>query len=522
MKELVGTIDASPGKRLFLSIIADYGLNKSVCELIDNALDNWFNNDKSHSLKVTLNVDLTQQTIEIIDNSGGIEKENLKNVISPGETGNNPESEVIGIFGVGTKRAVIALAQDVKIRSRYKNRETFMIEFDDSWLKENNDWNLPCYKVDEINESSTQIRLQSLRYGIDDDMLERLKNHLADIYGFLISKENFKIEINGEKLNPKLFEDWAYPTAYKPTKYSGKISTDGGEIKVNIIAGLSTESSPTGDYGIYFYCNKRLIKKALKSLEVGFGTGLAGKPHPSISILRVVVYLEGGAKLMPWNSSKSGVHYEHKVFIKLQEVLIKIVKQYAKISRALSGNWPENVFKFQTGSILRKTLDFDNISRLNLPPIPISKPQFKDTIKQKNKTILDNEPWTKGLIGGIIASDIIFKKDFDEKNRVVIILLDSTLEIGFKEFLVKNSGRHYSNGNLSNIFQNRHNVEREIKRDPKGATISDTDWRKIRHYYDLRCKLIHERASVGINDEDIINYQKVVEKVLKKLFGLKF
>ena len=38
MKKEVDTIDAVPSKRLFLSIIADYDLNRSICELIDNAL----------------------------------------------------------------------------------------------------------------------------------------------------------------------------------------------------------------------------------------------------------------------------------------------------------------------------------------------------------------------------------------------------------------------------------------------------------------------------------------------------
>ena len=35
MKKQVGKLNAVPSKRLFLSIIADYDLNKSVCELIE-------------------------------------------------------------------------------------------------------------------------------------------------------------------------------------------------------------------------------------------------------------------------------------------------------------------------------------------------------------------------------------------------------------------------------------------------------------------------------------------------------
>lgn len=41
MKQQVDTLVAIPSKRLFLSIIADYDLNSSICELVDNAFDVW-------------------------------------------------------------------------------------------------------------------------------------------------------------------------------------------------------------------------------------------------------------------------------------------------------------------------------------------------------------------------------------------------------------------------------------------------------------------------------------------------
>lgn len=40
MSEIIH-IDATPQKRLFLSIIADYDINTAVCDLIDNAIDHW-------------------------------------------------------------------------------------------------------------------------------------------------------------------------------------------------------------------------------------------------------------------------------------------------------------------------------------------------------------------------------------------------------------------------------------------------------------------------------------------------
>jgi len=68
------------------------------------------------------------------------------------------------------------------------------------------------------------------------------------------------------------------------------------------------------------------------------------------------------------------------------------------------------------------------------------------------------------------------------------------------------------------LFKSRKNVVDAVE---KYKTI--VRWRKkIDFYYGLRCKLVHERSSVGISDHQIQDYREVVEALLKRLFGLKF
>ena len=43
---------------------------------------------------------------------------------------------------------------------------------------------------------------------------------------------------------------------------------------------------------------------------------------------------------------------------------------------------------------------------------------------------------------------------------------------------------------------------------------------KAQHYYSLRNKLIHERATVGVLDSDIRRYRMVLQRVLQALFGI--
>lgn len=67
------------------------------------------------NLEIKLTLDDSRQTISIEDNAGGVEKSDLGLLLSPGKTTNNVSDNVIGYFGVGVKRAVVALAEDIKI-----------------------------------------------------------------------------------------------------------------------------------------------------------------------------------------------------------------------------------------------------------------------------------------------------------------------------------------------------------------------------------------------------------------------
>jgi DNA topoisomerase VI subunit B len=68
--------------------------------------------------------DQNQQRIHFSDNTGGVPKSDLPFIIAPGHAGNPETSETIGMFGVGAKRAVVALAMQVGIITRAKNADT--------------------------------------------------------------------------------------------------------------------------------------------------------------------------------------------------------------------------------------------------------------------------------------------------------------------------------------------------------------------------------------------------------------
>jgi sensor histidine kinase regulating citrate/malate metabolism len=114
MKNEIDKLNATPTKRLYLSIIADYDLNRSISELVDNGIDVWVRGGKTRKITIKITLDPIQQTITVEDDAGGLAKSELVFIVGPGQTGTSQTDETIGIFGVGTKRAVVALSAGYK------------------------------------------------------------------------------------------------------------------------------------------------------------------------------------------------------------------------------------------------------------------------------------------------------------------------------------------------------------------------------------------------------------------------
>lgn len=380
---------------------------------------------------------------------------------------------------------------------------------------------MPLYIVENIPTGATIIELNKLRKKLDAEAVERLRNHLSAVYAYFIQQKDISIFLNEIEVGPVFFNDWSYPPKYEPRRYLGTISvgkTD--EVTIEATAGLGSESSPTtGEYGVYFYCNDRLIARALKTQDVGFLKGYAGLPHPKIALTKLIVRLDGHPQYMPWNSSKSDIDTKHEVFVAIRDWLMQTVSDYAGVSRTWMGDWPRKVFKYSTGKIIDVPInDFPSARNSYLPPQPRARFTKEEKAALENKKIAKEKPWTKGLYEGVIASDIIeSKRNLSHRNRISLVILDSTLEISFKEYLVNESEEYYSDKKLSEIFVSKHKLFAEMK---KHVTLTDSEWKRLSYYADLRNKLIHQRATVGIDPDDVEAFRELLSKILKNLFGL--
>src|SRR5216684_111563 len=515
-KTEVSPIDGTPVKRMFLSIISDYDLQTGLCELVDNALDLWMVGGRKKRLAITIKLDVERQLISVYDNAGGIKQDELHLLVAPGGSRNDPNAELIGIFGVGGKRASIALGERVEIKTRYHKEQTFELDITREWL-ESPDWELARYEIPDISQGTTQVEISHLRKPFSQQNIDELLTHFGETYAWFIERD-CAIEVNGTAVGPLTFNHWAFPEGFPPHSavFDADLGTEGA-IAVDITAGLIWDrNAEQENYGVYVYCNHRLIIRALKTRDVGyFVTTEAGVPHSDASLCRAIVQLQGPAKLMPWNSSKSGINIGHPAFQQLRPALIRLVSHFSSLSRRLRHDWDKTVFPFRDGVVER--IDSDDIKagkRLNLPPLPRVNKAQADQLKTRNKKEIKDKPWTLGIVEAMAALKIITRQRLETKNRIALILLDSNLEIALKEYVVHQKTlfppHQFTDAKIQQLFQKRNDViDAVVQKTPIPTILLD----KARHYYGLRNKLIHERATVDITNTDVENYQSTVEEI---------
>lgn len=193
------------------------------------------------------------------------------------------------------------------------------------------------------------------------------------------------------------------------------------------------------------------------------------------------------------------------------------------MSRRLKDDWPNNVFRFAKGSI--QQIDVSEIAAgkgLNLPQLPRGNKSHIEQLKLRNKIQLRDQPWTLRIVEAMAAVDIITRQKLETRNRIAIILLDSNFEIALKEFMVHETKlfppSQYNAAKIQQLFKHRPDVIAEVS---QKIMIPPPTLTKVRHYYDLRNKLIHERATVDIADTDVSNYRETIKELLGILFQLR-
>ena len=144
-------------------------------------IDLWNNYEIKYNLRINIKLDYEQQTLSIIDNAGGVDSDNLNLLVSPGRSSTELDSNSIRYFGVGSKRAVVAISHDVEIRTRKRGEnKTYKLKIDRDWIA-SEDWGLTAYEVPNIDEGETIIDMTRLTRQLNEESTSALKKHLEAV-----------------------------------------------------------------------------------------------------------------------------------------------------------------------------------------------------------------------------------------------------------------------------------------------------------------------------------------------------
>lgn len=124
------------------------------------------------------------------------------------------------------------------------------------------------------------------------------------------------------------------------------------------------------------------------------------------------------------------------------------------------------------------------------------------------------QAWLRGIIESLTAANLIRHSKIEHRNRLIVILLDSALEIAFRDFL-----KRTKNIKLSEQHKHRENLVKTVK---DNTSFDAKVWDSINYYYeDIRCDLYHSSADKTLTGSSLDDYVELVEFVIDTLFNIK-
>jgi len=400
------TIDAFPRKKLFIDILTqDVNAEECILDLIDNSVDSYVKNmlTDRREIRITLN----GEKCEIYDNCGGIEKEFLKQkVFRFGTEHLDREHPTLGMYGIGLKRSVFKMGNDILFETDDGNNYSLMQMDVREWERKEKDWSIPFEtdksKLSDGQKPYTKIRVSSLHDEIKekfslDPFISKISDKLRCVY-YLTMQNKIDFVFNENKLEHyNLIVP--YSDDYKPSVLVGEYEGVRYRIICFIDPSKGTRlNNAINQVGWNIFCNERLILANDKSKTTGWrGKDEAGylpKYHPIFNEFRGHVFMEANNPFfLPLNTAKSDLNTETKVYHHILEQMTKTAKP---VIDYLSKKYSEQ--KQREDEIEE---DMETTSDNDFKPTMIAATEFKNTsefkapIKKEVKEEITNISYSK-------------------------------------------------------------------------------------------------------------------------------
>ncbi|MFC1690871.1 hypothetical protein ACFL0W_01710 [Nanoarchaeota archaeon] len=127
---------------------------------------------------------------------------------------------------------------------------------------------------------------------------------------------------------------------------------------------------------------------------------------------------------------------------------------------------------------------------------------------------ISKTPWIHGIIDTLTGAKLILNSSIEGRNRLALILLDSGLEIGFKDYLTYIEGIKKID---PNALRNREALHKIVK---KKTNFPKSIWESIDYFYVIRCGLYHEDSGKTITNKGILDFFNLLIHIFDTLFSI--
>jgi hypothetical protein len=363
-------IGGPPKKEILIGAYRDLSRVEAILELIDNSIDIWMrrsglSKDGAENLNIKISLDRATDTLTYKDDAGGVQENNLPNLVIPGFSETSETESIIGSYFTGGKKAIFKLASDVNIRTRYLNSENgssddaFEIHLDQDWLHNSTDYEFPRYRLNDktaIEKGTTEYIFQLADDDWNQTVVRQILNELSRTYSLLLLR-NPKIHISFNDVDIIPLDDLYIFSATNDEKKGKKPTIDlrpqrvqfsflqewkGNQHKiiVEIVIGCRTTSAAEKGndiWGIDFYGNDRLFMHHVQDDFINWYQTILPKGAVR-QVMRGFFNFKGPNVFIPWDTHKRHLNLDRPLvdFIRSEAMIKELIGLWAEVYKAVS------------------------------------------------------------------------------------------------------------------------------------------------------------------------------------------
>lgn len=359
---------ANPTKAFFVRMITrDIALEDCILDLIDNSVDGAWQLQGARPMSLSDNTKLNKYKIsieaypnhfKIADNCGGITLDDAAEyAFTFGRRGNDAHDKYsIGVYGIGMKRAVFKMGNNIRITSTFQNKrknlEAFAVPIDvENWLSadELSSWDFDIESAQPstsagVEVSVTELNNETKTLFSDPAFIQKLRRTISRDYTLHLHR-GLEVEVNGQRIvgwsiEMRSSKDFApMRLNYKDETISEEKKSKKKTVSVELLAGMAAPPPESLDpdetdskesrSGWYVGCNGRIVLAADKSSVCGWGTDDWPKWHPQYEgFIGIILFSSEDANLLPLTTTKRSVDSASSVYRRAMPHMREVSKEW--------------------------------------------------------------------------------------------------------------------------------------------------------------------------------------------------